>query len=476
VLRTLRRAEYAELIALFFIQGAALGIWLVPLSTVLDANGLHAIKPFAFATSALAAFVSPLIFGAMADRHASPVKVLRGLAAATAVAMTLASTAIKFAWNPWLVLALIQLHALCSSPTWSISCTIVFARLKDAQREFGPIRAMATLGWMAGCWLVSALNADTSALAGYTGAVMWMAVAAFTFFLPVLETPKSVEHLTLRQRLGLDALTLLKNPDHRVVFITVALFAIPLAGVVTAAVGLIFGLPAARLKGLYLAIATLAAQYILLDFFARAEWFTGGSVPASAEPFSIFGYSLRGDRKYFYVVLAYVVVCYLLVTNLMRSRDGRALIAIRDHYLSAEIMGINLTKYRTLSFGLAAFFAGVGGALYAHYNQVVSNEGFGIDRSIIFLAMIIIGGLGSIMGTLMGTAFMVLLPESMEWLSVALRDSPIDQALGLKNNIAFLREMAIGVIIIIFLIFEPDGLAHRWRQIKAYWKLYPFSH
>ncbi len=253
-------------------------------------------------------------------------------------------------------------------------------------------------------------------------------------------------------------------------------FAIPLAGVVTAAVGLIFGLPAARLKGLYLAIATLAAQYILLDFFARAEWFTGGSVPASAEPFSIFGYSLRGDKKYFYVVLAYVVVCYLLVTNLMRSRDGRALIAIRDHYLSAEIMGINLTKYRTLSFGLAAFFAGVGGALYAHYNQVVSNEGFGIDRSIIFLAMIIIGGLGSIMGTLMGTAFMVLLPESMEWLSVVLRDSPIDQALGLKNNIAFLREMAIGVIIIIFLIFEPDGLAHRWRQIKAYWKLYPFSH
>ena len=242
------------------------------------------------------------------------------------------------------------------------------------------------------------------------------------------------------------------------------------------AVGLIFGLPAARLKGLYLAIATLAAQYILLDFFARAEWFTGGSVPASAEPFSIFGYSLRGDRKYFYVVLAYVVVCYLLVTNLIRSRDGRALVAVRDHYLSAEIMGINLTKYRTLSFGLAAFFAGVGGALYAHYNQVVSNEGFGIERSIIFLAMIIIGGLGSIMGTLMGTAFMVLLPESMEWLSVALRGSPIDQFLGLKNNIAFLREMAIGLIIIVFLVFEPDGLAHRWRQIKAYWKLYPFSH
>src|ERR1051326_3963861 len=253
-------------------------------------------------------------------------------------------------------------------------------------------------------------------------------------------------------------------------------FAIPLAGVVTALVGLIFGIPAARLKGFYLVIATLAAQYILLDFFSRAEWFSGGSVPASANPFSIFGTTLRGDRQYFYVVLAYVVVSYLLVTNLMRTRDGRALVAIRDHYLSAEIMGINLTKYRTLSFGIAAFFAGVAGALYAHYNQVVSNEGFGIDRSIIFLAMIIIGGIGSVMGTLMGAAFMVLLPESMEWLSVALRDSPIDQFLGLKNNIAFLREMAIGLIIIVFLVFEPDGLAHRWRQIKAYWKLYPFSH
>src|SRR5215510_12547399 len=253
-------------------------------------------------------------------------------------------------------------------------------------------------------------------------------------------------------------------------------FAIPLAGVVTALVGLIFGVPAARLKGLYLVIATLAAQYILLDFFSRAEWFSGGTVPASANPFSIFGYTLRGDRQYFYVVLAYVVVSFVLVTNLMRTRDGRALVAVRDHYLSAEIMGINLTKYRTLSFGLAAFFAGVGGALYAHYQEVVSNEGFTIDRSILFLAMVIIGGLGSVMGTLMGTAFMVLLPEAMEWLSALLRGGPIDQALALRNNIAFLREIAIGLVIVLFLVFEPDGLAHRWRRIKAYWKLYPFSH
>jgi branched-chain amino acid transport system permease protein len=253
-------------------------------------------------------------------------------------------------------------------------------------------------------------------------------------------------------------------------------FAIPLAGVVTALVGLIFGVPAARLKGLYLVIATLAAQYILLDFFSRADWFSGGSVPASANPFSIFGYTLRGDRQYFYVVLAYVLVSFILVTNLMRTRDGRALVAVRDHYLSAEIMGINLTKYRTLSFGLAAFFAGIAGALYAHYQLVVSQEGFGIERSVLFLAMVIIGGTGSIMGTLMGTAFVVLLPESMEWLSHWLKGGAIDKALSLNNSITFLREIAIGLIIIGFLMFEPDGLAHRWRQIKAYWKLYPFSH
>ena len=253
-------------------------------------------------------------------------------------------------------------------------------------------------------------------------------------------------------------------------------FAIPLAGAVTALVGLVFGVPAARLKGLYLVIATLAAQYILLDFFSRAEWFSGGSVPASANPFSIFGYVFRGDRQYFYVVLAYVLISFLLVTNLMRTRDGRALVAVRDHYLSAEIMGINLTKYRTLSFGLAAFFAGIAGALYAHYQLVVSQEGFGIERSVLFLAMIIIGGTGSIMGTLMGTAFVVLLPESMEWMSHLLKGGSIDKALSLNTNISFLREIAIGLIIIAFLMFEPDGLAHRWRQIKAYWKLYPFSH
>jgi len=230
VLRTLRKAEYAELVVLFFLQGAALSMWFVPLSTVLDANGLHAIKPFAYAASALAAFISPLIFGAVADRRVSPARVMRWLSLATAAAMVLASTAIKLRWNPWLVLALIQLHAICSAPTFSMAATVVLERVADAQKEFGPIRAMATLGWMAGCWTVSALGADTTAVAGYSGAVAWLLAAGFTYFLPKLETPKAAEHLTWHERLGLDALTLMRNPDHRVVYLTAALFSIPLAG------------------------------------------------------------------------------------------------------------------------------------------------------------------------------------------------------------------------------------------------------
>jgi len=249
-------------------------------------------------------------------------------------------------------------------------------------------------------------------------------------------------------------------------------FTIPLAGLMTTAVGLIFGVPAARIKGLYLAIATFASQFILEDFFARADWFTGGSAGAMAMPFTLFGHELSGDRSYFYVVLAYLVVMFICGANLLRSRDGRAFVAVRDHYLSAEVMGINLTKYRILSFGVASFFAGIGGALYGHYLGYVSAEGFSILLSIQFLGMIIIGGLGSVMGTIMGTAFMVLLPEVMEFGASGLSGV----APGLTDGLAFLKEAAIGLAIILFLIFEPDGLAHRWKMTKAYWKLYPFSY
>ena len=229
MLTTLRKAEYAELMILFFIQAAAMAIWFVPLGAILDAHGLHGIKPFAFAASATAAFISPLAFGAMADRHVPPATVLRWLAVVTAVFMTLISTAMRDRWNAWLILLLIQIFYLSYAPMFSISTALVFARLQNAKKEFGSIRALATLGWMAGAILISVLSLDRSAYAGYLGATLWLLVAVFTRYLPKLEIPKSAVHLAWHERLGLDALTLLKDRDIRVVFIVTTLFNIPLA-------------------------------------------------------------------------------------------------------------------------------------------------------------------------------------------------------------------------------------------------------
>jgi nucleoside transporter len=230
VLRESRVIEFAELSGLFFLTAMAMGAWFVPLGPVLEAHGLGALRPFAFATSGTAALVSPLLFGALADRHLGPARVLRWLALATAGAITLAATAMRLRAGPIVVLALIQLHALCSAPTWSLASSIVLGRLRDAPREFGPIRALATVGWMAGCWAVSALQADSSTVACYTAAGVWLVVAGYTRRLPNPPALESVGGRTLKQRLGLDALALLRQRDHRVVFVTAALFYVPLAG------------------------------------------------------------------------------------------------------------------------------------------------------------------------------------------------------------------------------------------------------
>jgi len=254
------------------------------------------------------------------------------------------------------------------------------------------------------------------------------------------------------------------------------LLSIPLAGLATAMLGLIVGLPAARLKGLYLAIATLASQFVLQDFFSRAEWFTGGASGANAPAVVLFGTSLPADRGYYYVVLAFAVLMYVFAANLMRTRDGRAMVAVRDHYLSAEIMGINLTYYRILAFGISSFYAGVAGGLMAHYTSFVSAEAFDLLLSINFLAMVIIGGLGSVMGSLLGTAFILVLPEFLQFLVRLTQSLGVTQSSGFTEGLAYMKEMAIGLAIVLFLIFEPEGLAARWRKIKAYWKLYPFSY
>ena len=255
------------------------------------------------------------------------------------------------------------------------------------------------------------------------------------------------------------------------------LLAVPLAGLATTFVGMLFGAPAARIRGLYLAIATLAAQYILEDFFNRATWFTGGAAGAVANPVSLFGHGIATEQGYFYVVLFFVVTMYLFAANLFRTRTGRALLAIRDHYIAAEIMGISLPMHRILAFGISAFYAGVAGALMGHFVGFVSTESINLLLSIQMLGMVIIGGLGSVMGSLLGTAFMVLLPEVLDGAVHTLKAvwAGVDDLLG-QGGLHYLKEISVGLVIVVFLIFEPEGLAHRWRLVKSYWKLYPFSH
>jgi len=278
--RTIRLSEYSELAALFFIQSMAVGIWMVPLSVVFKAHHLVGIAPYAFATSALAAFVSPLIFGAMADRHASPVAVLRGLAVASAATMFLAAWSIKSGWSPGLVLMLVQIYALCSAPTSSIVSAIVFSRLQDSQRQFGPIRAGATIGWVAGCWLVSALNADASVRSEYACTATWLVLAVFTFLSPAVPPPKAAGQPTLLERLGWDAIVLLKNRDHRAVFVTAALFSIPLSA--------------------FYPFTPLHLQQ--LGFQHTSAWMTLGQSTELVAMFSLGGLFLRWRLKWIFTV------------------------------------------------------------------------------------------------------------------------------------------------------------------------------
>ncbi|MBN2333241.1 MAG: branched-chain amino acid ABC transporter permease [Deltaproteobacteria bacterium] len=248
--------------------------------------------------------------------------------------------------------------------------------------------------------------------------------------------------------------------------------ALPAAGVVTALFGMVFGIPSLRLKGLYLAIATLAAQFIIEYLMVHLEPITNGVLGLLVDYPSVFGFSFDTDLKYFYLTVSIAILATLYAKNLIRTRPGRAFIAIRDRYISAEVMGVNLFKYKLMAFGISSFLAGIAGSLWAHYVTIITPEHFTIGVSIEYLAMIIIGGLGHLIGAIYGAIFMVLLPEVLRLMS----ESMSGQFPMIVNMFAAIKEGIFGAIIIGFLVYEPDGLAHRWQMIKAYWKLWPFSY
>ena len=232
--------------------------------------------------------------------------------------------------------------------------------------------------------------------------------------------------------------------------------------------GLVVGIPSLRVKGLYLAIATIAASFIAHFLFANMA-LTGGTAGLAVPPARIFGMVLDTSFRLYWVIVPVTVLMLLGAANLFRTRVGRAFIAIRDRDISAEVLGIPLLRYKLLSFGLSSFYAGVAGGLWAYFFRVVTPESFPLVMSIFFLAAIIVGGMGTILGAVLGAVFMTLVPELLKLV--------VDLLPGGSQLVVFLspvRTIVFGALIIGFLVFEPQGLAEVWRRIRRFFHLWPF--
>mgnify|MGYP001172738389 FL=1 len=247
---------------------------------------------------------------------------------------------------------------------------------------------------------------------------------------------------------------------------------LPLAGLVTAIVGGIFGIPSLRLKGLYLAIATLAAQFIVLWAIGRFSGLTGGGEGMVLQRPSIGSFTFSSQTSYYYLCLVILLLVTIYTLNLFRAKTGRAFLAVHHRDVAAQIMGIHLLKYKVVAFALSSFIVGIGGALLAHYTMIVTVELYSIDVSIQYLAMILVGGLGSVFGSILGAIFITLLPVVLGYM-IEFLTVYMPNAYSLLNSF---QEFVFGLVIILFLIFEPGGLIHIWNNIKTYLRLWPFSY
>jgi branched-chain amino acid transport system permease protein len=254
-------------------------------------------------------------------------------------------------------------------------------------------------------------------------------------------------------------------------------FSVILAGFVTAFVGVLFGLPSLRIKGFYLAVATLAAQFFLVWLFNKWSWTYNYSASGqiSAPTREIFGVEITGPSTEpwatYLFCLVFVVACAWIARNLTRGSVGRKWMAIRDMDIAAEIIGVNPLKAKLTAFAVSSFFVGISGALFfsVYLGAVEVGEAFGIQKSFLVLFMIIIGGLGSIFGSFAGAAFMVLLPVLLKNVLVGVFGWPTDLA-------AHIEFITVGALIIVFLILEPHGLAQLWRVAKEKLRLWPFPY
>ena len=239
-----------------------------------------------------------------------------------------------------------------------------------------------------------------------------------------------------------------------------------LAGLISALAGLLVGIPAIRVSGLYLAMVTMAFAIIVEQIIGHWSSVTGGFTGMAVADLQWMGVSFSGPRAFYAVCLGVTVLCTLGVLNLLRSATGRAWVAIRDSEISAQSMGIHLAYFKTLSFSVSAALAGVGGALYAHKMQFISPDQFGILQSIDLLLMVVIGGLGSVHGAFLGAIFLITMPQ---FITLGKDHLPafIGQAPGLQS-------VVYGLVLIVFVMFEPMGLYGRWLKIRTWFELFPF--
>ncbi len=251
---------------------------------------------------------------------------------------------------------------------------------------------------------------------------------------------------------------------------------LPAGGLMAALIGAIVGIPSLRIKGLYLAIATLAGQLIIEWIINHTPAISGGAQASIQVPRpALWGYEFRTQGQLYFFLLFFAALAILATLNLVRSRIGRAFVAIRDQDIAAEIIGINIYRYKLLSFAISSFYAGVCGVLYTYYLGIANYEQFQIGVSIDYLAMIIIGGLGSVLGSVLGAVFVTMLPIVIRLLMEPLAGLFFSSG-ELSSIVASTRLVLFGGLIIFFLVVEPEGLNRLWRNIRNYFRVWPFSY
>jgi len=245
-----------------------------------------------------------------------------------------------------------------------------------------------------------------------------------------------------------------------------------LGGMASSIVGLFWGLPSLRIRGIYLAMSTLAGQMIFSFVISNTPKYTGGDVGISIKKILYFTW-VEEKTFFYYLVLLTVVVMVFFARNLLRTKIGRNFIAIHDNDLSARVLGIEVGKYRLISFVISSFYAGIAGALWAFYAQVISYEQFSLELSILYLSMILIGGFGTILGSIYGAIFVVIVPEILSNLATGLNRM---LSVDVSNSLAIINQGIFGLLIVIFLMFKSEGLIKFWRDIRDYFRLWPYSY